>query len=395
MNVLIYTADLSQHNKHLMPWRTVIEVAKHFIKSGHETTLYSGLSDGVSDINAARNADGVIAANGPKPFSPKNRAILINFIRQQHIEALYFPIAFARDYSRLVEIEQASSCLIIWYIPGGWYSVRQSAKAMCHIGVRAALPYLLQALIPKKFFFRRLGSTGSRNIIAMTEYTAENLLRSGYGAGHVFHAPPGKAPLAKSNETPECYPHYSNLLFGVKYFLFFGPPSPIRGIKQILKAFSTLIDQEEKCKLVCLFRGDQNVDSYRIRKEIETYAFGDRIVCVWSSVNGADLELFLKNCFAVLKPFLIVPSEIPLAILETAGHGKPVIGTGPDGTGHFVSKFGLTVPHADSKALTDAMLKLINDQQLYESKCANAINLYEAHPDWESVAKIWLRAAYR
>ena len=79
--------------------------------------------------------------------------------------------------------------------------------------------------------------------------------------------------------------------------------------------------------------------------------YAERIVCVWQSVGRADLDAFLEACYAVVLPFLLVPSEIPLAIIEAAGHRKPVITTGPGGTADFVREFGLAVPAGHSKAL--------------------------------------------
>ena len=116
-------------------------------------------------------------------------------------------------------------------------------------------------------------------------------------------------------------------------------------------------------------------------------------MCAWESVEPADLDAFIKHSYAVLKPFLLVPSEIPLAVIEAAGYGKPVIATGPDGTGDFVDGFGLTVPFGCSKSLAEAMSDLLSDRGLYTEKCDAAKQVYEEHPTWDEVANQWLMAA--
>lgn len=118
-----------------------------------------------------------------------------------------------------------------------------------------------------------------------------------------------------------------------------------------------------------------------------------RLIAVWESVNRRELDAFLEHCRAVLKPFLIVPSEIPLAVIETAGSGKPVIGFGPDGTGAFIDRFGLTARHGDIQGLADAMQRLMTDEALYRQKCQAARNVYEQHPTWREVAQKWLEAS--
>jgi glycosyltransferase involved in cell wall biosynthesis len=112
-------------------------------------------------------------------------------------------------------------------------------------------------------------------------------------------------------------------------------------------------------------------------------------------VGRADLDAFLGACYAVVLPFLLVPSEIPLAVLEAAGHGKPVITTGPGGTADFVQEFGLAVPAGHSRALAAALLRLLEDPQLYAEKCRGAERVYAAHPTWEETARSWLSVAER
>jgi glycosyltransferase involved in cell wall biosynthesis len=391
MNIAIYIADLTRENQRLMPWRTVLEILHELKNTGHKALLLCGRNN-IDKIEAAKEYGDIEVVEAPKPFSSVYRSLIANCLRQQKIDTLYFPISFSRDYSPLSELEQQSNCHIVWYVPGGWFTPKQILKAVPHIGIKAALPYLLQAFMPKRYFLRKLTSIGEKAILTMSEYTAVQLRSCGYRADLVFLAPPGKAPVKKLFEEPIVYPTLANQLAGIKYFLFFGPPSPIRGVNQIIDAFSALVHQGEDVKLVCLFRGDRNIDSTKFCRRIESASLGDQIICIWSSVSGSDLDLFLRNCFAVLKPFLIVPSEIPLAVLETAGYGKPVIGTGPDGTGAFIDAFGLTVPHADAGALACAMLKLLQDPQLYELKCRDARELYDQHPGWSDVAKVWLQA---
>ena len=115
-----------------------------------------------------------------------------------------------------------------------------------------------------------------------------------------------------------------------------------------------------------------------------------RLFCIWQSVPETDLDAFLGHCYAVLKPFLLVPSEIPLAVIEAAGYGKPVVSTGPDGTGLFAKQFGLMVPPSDASTLAEAMLRLLKDKNLYSEKCSAASRVYKNHPTWGEVAEKWL-----
>ena len=280
---------------------------------------------------------------------------------------------------------------IIWYVPGAYYRLLPVLKAAPYVGFKTILPYLAQAMMPKRYYLHQLSKMGVCPLIMMSEYSRDMAIRAGYPEKFVFSIPPGKAPLVSSDDNSSVFEAMKEKIGERPYLLFFGPPQAIRGVKQILKAFKRVASKNADVCLVCLFREDKGLDAESLRVRIQGMKLGDQLICMWESVSKADLDLFLRNCYAVLKPFLLVPSEIPLAVIEAAGYGKPVIGTGPDGTGNFAARFGLMVPTANSRALAGAMLKLLTDRQLYEKKCDAAAQVYADHPTWENVAEQWLQ----
>jgi glycosyltransferase involved in cell wall biosynthesis len=223
----------------------------------------------------------------------------------------------------------------------------------------------------------------------MTRITAGRLRDAGYPADLVREVPPGRAPVARAGEPSEVARDIARAVAGRPFFLFFGPPNPIRGVLRLLDAFALLRQTHPESRLVCLFRSDGNVDERAVRAKLERLGFGERLIAHWRSVPPPDLDHLLKACFAVLKPFLIVPSEIPLAVLETAEYGKPVVGFAGDGTGELIARIGVAVKHGSSAALADAMRHLLDDTSFYESRCRAARDVYERHPDWTQVAAQW------
>jgi glycosyltransferase involved in cell wall biosynthesis len=240
-------------------------------------------------------------------------------------------------------------------------------------------------------------------MITASEFNRSAVCRAGWPADNVFVVPPGK-PVdrtpAKGDE-PIVFNAAQNKLAGRPFYLFLGPPTGIRGIRQLFQAFELLAGKRPDVCLVCLFRSDSQTDvaarlsspKSDIRRKVEGGPYAGRIVCVWKSVGRADLNAFLEGCYAVVLPFLLVPSEIPLAVIEAAGHRKPVITTGPGGAADFVREFGLAVPSGHSKALAQAMLRLLEDGQLYTHKCRAAQRVSAAHPTWDQVAQLWLSTA--
>jgi glycosyltransferase involved in cell wall biosynthesis len=286
---------------------------------------------------------------------------------------------------------------VVWYFGGAWYDLRQINKAANVIPLSQLLPYLFQALIPKRLWIWLLNQCHLSPIITMTPFTSEKLVESGYPRSSVKAIYPGKDAVV-GTDLGVCSPvvHPCGLdvarLSKRRYFLFFGPPAAIRGIYCILDAFRLISVRYPDAALVCLFRGDTNAAGNRtsIMRAIEEAGAGERIMACWASASPPELDWFLQHAFAVLKPFIIVPSEIPLAVIESAQYGKPVIGFRGDGTGRYIEEIGLAVPRMDVKALAQAMERLLSDQDVYRSRCAAASATYAGHPTWSEVAQQWL-----
>ena len=389
MKIAIYTNDLNEHNVHLMPWRTVLEVAAKLSRLGHSGLVLAG-----SQKEFARdwsNAD-VRIKGVQKPSDTVGFDRLAAICRNEKIEVLYWPLDWRKPRTDVLQLENAG-LKIIWYVPGAYYRLFPVLKAAPYVGFKAILPYLAQTVMPRRYYVRRLTKNGVRPLIMMSDYSRAMVISAGYPEKYVYAIPPGKASSIGAGNEMQVFEKVKEKLAGRPYFLFFGPHQAIRGVKQILTAFKIIAKKNSDVCLVCLFREDKGLDTESLRVRIQGMKLGKQLICVWESVSKADLDLFLRNCYAVLKPFLLVPSEIPLAVIESAGYGKPVISTGPDGTGCFAEQFGLMVPSANSRALAGAMLKLLTDRQLYEKKCDAAAQVYADHPTWENVAEQWLQVA--
>lgn len=390
MPLAIYTTELTAANAHLMPWRTILEVAACWQTDGRRVLVISG-----GDEDGETVIHGVRVLHVRRPKNPESVERLCCRLVQEGVERLFFPVAPGSLSAGLASKAKRQGLDLVWYYPGAWYTPLQMVRALKVMSLRTLLPYIYQALFPKRFWLKRLKAAGSYPVIAMTTYTADQLRAYGYSADRVFTIPPGKAPVAQQGEVSAACIQIEQAVGNARFFLFFGPPNPIRGVYHILEAFACVSRTHPDVRLVFLFRGDNNVDSTAIREKITRMEFADRLIAHWQSVGPADLDRLLKRCYAVLKPFVIVPSEIPLAVIETAEYGKPVIGFQGDGTGEFIGRFGLLAKHCDSRDLADAMKSLLDDPVLYKERCCAALSVYEEHPNWKHVAEQWLNAGVK
>jgi glycosyltransferase involved in cell wall biosynthesis len=169
-----------------------------------------------------------------------------------------------------------------------------------------------------------------------------------------------------------------------------GPPNKIRGIYELLCAFEKIAAKNKEICLVCLFREDGTLDTETINKQMAQFRYKNRIIAIWQSLPKDQLTAFLRYCRALMQPFVLIPSEIPLAIIESMALGTPVIISNTEGSGRFTEPFGLVCRAGDIGRLAKAMTALLEDNDLLATKRKAAIDLYSRHPSWREVAQRWL-----
>ena len=81
----------------------------------------------------------------------------------------------------------------------------------------------------------------------------------------------------------------------------------------------------------------------------------------------------VRRSDALLLPFRLVPSDLPMSILEAMALGKPVVSTDVDGIPEFLEDGrGIVIPPSNLSALTGAMTRLIENPGYGEELGARA-----------------------
>lgn len=367
----IYTTGLAESCKRRMPWRLVLELAKAW-----NGVVYSaGGGDGADAI------DGVRVQYVHRPFEYGFSEAFVERMKADGVSRLYFPIAPGRAYENLCCLCNMAGIELVWYFPGSWNSLSRVWRSWKYLGFRAVKPYLLQALIPKGNWIDRLCRHGVRHLITMTQFTARMMAKNGYPEKFVHPILPGLDSIPK-NRTFE---HSDIRIISKPYFLFFGPPHAIRGVYLILEAVKKLVDIRTDFEVVMLVRADDNAQAalIKLKNEIGKPVYDGIVHAVYDILSPNQIEGYVRRSVAILKPFVIVPSEVPLAVMEAIQAGKTVIGFEGDGTGELIRNYGISVPHCNSAALAEAM------QLCLTRKASVKCTIDEPFNDWHSVAEKW------
>lgn len=385
MKFLIATHNLTEENCHLMPWRAVCEVTNHLQNMGQNVTLVSfGVNKG--EIPSNRLPQGTREIRKSYDHIKDD---LRDLFALETPSVVFWPIAW-REPRRRIRIVGDLGIPLVGYFAGGCYSFTSTLYASKRIGFRAALPYIFESLSPKSRQVKVFRENGFRRMIAITEMTAESAANAGWPKKSINVIPPGRdeEPIGlKASDLPRDFVCW---LGKRPYYLFSGPPGAIRGIYELLEAFNTAAEKHQDICLVTLFRSVAPLEAEKIRARVNGLSHRDRVYTVWKSLEKKNLDSFISNCHAVVLPFVLVPSEIPLTIIESMAWGKPVITTVPSGTGEFVRRFGAVARIGDVNNLAQIMVDLVNDQTLYSEKCKVTLEKYKNHPTWKEVALEWL-----
>ena len=362
----IYTTQLIDSRKRRMPWRTILEVAKHL-----RAVVFSG--DGLAD---AIEVDGVRVEYVDKPFDTNTAKTFVEKMKQFGIERLYFSLGVGRVYGDLQDACDRAGIEIVWYITSSWNSLGRVFRAWKWIGFNAVRSYLVQALIPKRIWINRLNRRRVRPIITMSDFTARKLIKYSYPADFIHSIQPGLDEVKDVGNSS-----YSFESKGRPYFLFFGPPQKIRGIFLILEAVKRLSKKRNDFKFIALVRADENAKcELEYLKEYISRMQCCHVEARFGLVSSADINEYINGAIAILKPFVLVPSEIPLAPMEAMQRDKLVIGFEGDGTGDLIDRCGFAVKHCDIDSLTEAMNQVLNNKSVCKTFTSKS---------WSNVAEDW------
>lgn len=170
-------------------------------------------------------------------------------------------------------------------------------------------------------------------------------------------------------------------------FLYFGAVRRIRGFDALVEAFARLARRTENARLVVLARGADEDKMQQISTQLGQAGLTGRVTVLGGWLSREQVWAHVEACDVAVLPFVIVPSDIPIAILEAMARGKPVIGTPIDGIPELIEGRGLVVDPLDPEVFSGAMRSLVEDEPLRERLGRNAHEFMRGYPDWEAVGQ--------
>lgn len=354
----------------LQPWLTVRIVAEDLAQRGHAVHIITDTAEPASiqglDVHSVRSLRG---SNGVE---------MRELLRKLRPDALVFlptPLNVATT-SWLDGLE----CRRVGYASYPFYTAAELLTAARCIGMREVGQYMRHLAVPKPIWARAMRRRMDA-VVAQSASTAGRLAGILGDDDRCAFIPPG---IVLSD-----WPHQERAgpAEDVVRLLYLGAAVPIRGFDLTLDALARV--GGGNIRLRVLARGADEAQVAAIGAEAARRGLSGRVEAEGGWIDRARLIEEIHAADAVLQPFVLVPSELPVTAMEVIACGTPVIGSAIDGLPSTIGPAGTVTAQGSAAALASVVEDYCRDPALRVAWRSGCVRQRAQMQDWHSVAGRW------
>ncbi|MGQ9565053.1 MAG: glycosyltransferase family 4 protein [Candidatus Bathyarchaeales archaeon] len=165
--------------------------------------------------------------------------------------------------------------------------------------------------------------------------------------------------------------------------LYMGSLYPLKGVDDLIKAFSIVVKQHPQAKLRIIGTGPQEKPLKRLATKLKL----NTKVTFQNFVPHTHIAQYYQNCTIFCFPSHGEP--FGKTIIEAMACSKPVIATNVGGATEIIenNKTGILTPPAQPKTLAAAIIHLLDDPKKTRTIGENARKTAEQNYSWEKIAQ--------
>ena len=297
-------------------------------------------------------------------------------------DGLLKPVRIARDWLAAQQTTRSCSlihCLAEPFMPLAWLlSSRSRPFAVTVHGTYALSVYRTCW----KELYRRAYAASSR-ILSVSRYTAQQVERLEPGLRKKIHVVPNGADTDALN--PAAPPSHLR----EPAFLMVGHVKPRKGMLQAVEALALVVRKYPRARLY--IAGSLSGDAYvgSVKERIAAHGIGENVKWL-GRVSADELQQYYKRVRALVMPSMNVGDSFEgfgLVHLEANVQGVPAIGSLGCGNEDAIRDgySGFLIEQGNIRALSDAMLRLIDPGFDWDGMSANALQ-FARSMSWDYVA---------
>lgn len=375
MKVGLHTIDLFPGRERLMPFRTILEVAKVMRQQGWEADILNSSSSEKKIKNF--EWENVKIVQCPRDFKQ------LSFWVNERKYDVFFYAATIREGLRNLAGFREMKCRKIAYIASG-ITFKENSWWLCRLYGMYAKAWILEAFTPKKLLGKKLRKSGFTDVIGLTEYTTREV--NGQIATHTIYPGKDDFEFIKSDDSVLL----AKGLKKQKFYLFTGGPAEVRGSLVLLKAFDQMANDIPEALLVVLMRHDVGGKNESFNATLNSTNHRANVIFLEESLSREQLKAFFEEAYAVVLPFICIPAEIPLTYYEVMSCGTPVVSFKNGGTTDYLHDGLMLCPQTNLTGLTSALKTLWYSPKLRGRLSQRAKEIMCTHPTWKQVGDEWI-----
>lgn len=375
MRVVFCVYGYSPEVERLQPWLTVHEIARVLIGAGWEVHL-------MSDVAQRPTLEGMRHhyVQTMRPSNSRQVRAILDDIAPDRVVVLSTPLNLM-----LSSWYKHVQCKLFAFLSYPFYTYSELARALPHLGRDDLITYVRHALVPKVLWSATLRRYYSA-VIAQSERTACRVAAAA-GSGVVAHGL--RAGLDLDFWTP-AGTDATRVRPAVRY-LYVGSAKAIRGFDVLLDAFRSLAGTGAELRVLARGSSPDEVDKLRTRIDKRVGRMREHVEVVGGWMQRERYREELRAADLVVLPFVLVPSELPVSVIECIACGTPVIATDIDGLPDAVGAAGVIVRSGSVKDLAGAMRKLAVDPARLGQLRGHCAEARTGMLGWSDVGQEWLK----
>lgn len=383
--VVVVANGFTRDNVRLQPWRYIFELAKHKSKSNKVFVLTEGGTDAAIDLWE----EGFTVVE-TRLLSVKKQPKLAEYIASLKPTELWWSttprsIAFYFVLSKI-------NCKKIAFITCPLYRwmelIRASLLGVPYVQTKALWN---QRFIPRFLFTFFLNSKIFDSITVQSKNNLNILAKAGIKKRKLHFLPVGideEDVLPVDEKIHLQVSDKINKKIEDIVFLYLGALRPIRGFDSLIKAFPDVAIKNKNARLVVLARGASDKKCHAVLNELKQHNIDGRIEIIGGWLTRSEVWSYIELSDIVVLPFVLVPSDIPIAVLESLARGKPVIVSPVDGLPELAEGRGIIVDPLNTSVFADELYKLSKDKNRLEEYTQAAKIYMHSYPRWNDVGKL-------
>lgn len=332
MRICLVSSGLEEANRRLQPWHYLFEMAQALAQDGHQVVL-------ISDGSGSADPQGIVAGlpvlrlaslgRWPEHGSPA----AIRAVKDLAPDTVLWHLGLT-SFTHLPPL-QAVPCPVIGVFTSPVYRPRELlrlgiGRLLCE--PRLSGGHLLGLLVPGGMLRRPFDQSWMQGLVVECETTYWRLIKRGIPAHRIQVRRPGIDPIWLQAVPAAAERAQSRQEMGLppRDFVvgYFGPPAILRGLRTLLRALALLQQTQPSTRALVLSRerdGQPRLEQHWMEDAVGQLGIRHRMHLVSGSLAQADLRHALAACDVVALPFEIVPSDVPLSVLEAMALGLPLV----------------------------------------------------------------------